>query len=104
MKIIKLLPLLLLVACYNQGIVFMPDFYLHDSETQSMTNEEGKEVLCSDDAFNEYASMHKDKIKELAEILKRARLPNNMEKNKGALIQYLENVYQKSNENKAPVF
>lgn len=100
----RFLLLLLLTACYNQGIVFYPDFYIHDSSVSSMTNEEGKIVYCSDDLFNEYASMHYTKIKELSEILKRAKLPREMEKEKKSLILNLEKVLMNTNKNMAPVF
>ena len=66
------LSLLLLGGC--NSIKFSPDFYVHDSATQTIISERGDVVSCNDPAFDRFASMHEEKIKELAALLKRAKL------------------------------
>lgn len=86
----RLVPLVLLTACYSQGIKFDPDFYAHDHATKSIISERGEQVFCSSADFDEYASISKEKIKELVDILKRARLPNGSEKHRQSMILKLE--------------
>lgn len=83
--------LLFLVGCtWGQPIYFNPDFYAHDYQSMAIINEENKQVKCSDEEFNQFASLSKAKIKELAEIIKRARLPKDKETTK--LIKQLEEI------------
>jgi hypothetical protein len=62
-------------SCGTTGILFDPDFFVFDTDKQGITNEDGFTVYYSDEQITDYACLHKDKIKELAEILKRARIP-----------------------------
>lgn len=86
----KFLPLVFLTACYSQGIKFDPDFYAHDHLSQSIISERGEQVYCSVEGFDQYASISKEKIKELVDILKRARLPNGSDKQRQSMIFKLE--------------
>lgn len=54
-----------------------------------MTDRNNKTVLCESEEFNQYASLSKEKIMELAELLKRARLPKDQESAREKLIKQL---------------
>ncbi len=54
---------------------FNPDFYVGDSHTSSIISERGDIIKCDDPRFEDFASMHMEKIKELKTLLIRARLP-----------------------------
>jgi len=57
------------------SIKFSPDFYKNSSREQAIVSERGDRIYCDDIRFDDFASMHKEKIKELARILKKAKLP-----------------------------
>jgi len=101
-----LLGLMLLISgCYSEGIKFDPKFHIHNSQIAGIVSENGHYISCNDQEFEDFASMPKEKIKELAEILKRARLPRDLEKRKDFLINLLEDVYKsKSKVNPGDVF
>jgi len=65
--------LFFLVAC--QGIKFDPNPYVSDYKNRGIVNRDGDFVSCAEPRFNDYACLSVEKLKELAEILKRARLP-----------------------------
>jgi len=72
--------LLLLASCqWGKPVNFNPDFYKASSYDFAIVNGENIHVKCDEPKFDEFACLHKDKIKELAEIIKRARLPKNQE-------------------------
>lgn len=89
-------------SCYSEGIKFDPQFHINSSRLIGIIAEDGHYVSCTDDDFNLYASMHKDKIKELSEILKRARLPRELEKRKQFLLNLLEDVQGKMGKDGIP--
>ena len=62
-------------SCSSRGIKWNPDLHKADSNSQSLVNERSEQVFCYEEKFDEFACLHKDKIKELADILTRARLP-----------------------------
>lgn len=62
-------------ASCKRGIEFDPDFRKGSHVEMAIVSEEGERVYCEDPAFDEYAAMHETKIMELAEILKKARMP-----------------------------
>jgi len=57
------------------GISWNPNFYKASSVAQSIKDKNENEVMCYDIKFDQFACLHQDKIKELAEILERARIP-----------------------------
>ena len=62
-------------GCVSPGIKFDPNFYVGDAENGQIVPREPFEVVsCFDVVFEEYACMHKDKIKELKTILKKGTL------------------------------
>ena len=90
----------LLILCFclmgasscSRGIVFNPDWHVGDSQLMAVVPEEGEPVMCEAPEFEKYACMHQDKVKELREILLRARLPKDeklmmLKKLDGALIR-----------------
>ena len=60
--------LTLLTSC-RQGIIFDPDFHVADHSLQGIVSERGEIIKCDDPRFDEYAAMHREKIKELKRIL-----------------------------------
>lgn len=64
------------VGC-RTGIRFDPDFYVGDMESGGIVSERGDIVLSSDPAFNEYACLHREKVKELKRILMGKRIGAN---------------------------
>lgn len=74
---IKLTALMIFSAasCGTTGIDFNPDFFVPNREAQSLENELGYKVPYDSEEMNDYACLHKNKIKELAELLRRARIP-----------------------------
>jgi len=71
---------LLFTSCVNPGISWSPDFYMADPEHNGIVNERGIFVDASSDQFAGYACLSQAKIKELAEILAKARMPNGQKK------------------------
>ncbi len=69
-----ILILSVLSAC-TTGINFNPDWHLGDSQQMAIVPEDGPIIMCESEHFDNYACMHKEKVKELKEILQRARLP-----------------------------
>ena len=66
---------------------------VHDSNLRGMGDRNGNVVLCEDPKFNDYASLSKDKIKELAVIIMQARLPKSMEPERKRILNDLKEVY-----------
>lgn len=65
----------LLSSC-TQGINFDPQWHIGDSKYGQIVPREPLNIVsCFDPEFDHYACMHEEKIKELREILIRARLP-----------------------------
>jgi hypothetical protein len=73
MKILLLLPLFFL-SCRG-GVSFNPDFYVGDHTSQTIVSERGEGIPTADPRFDEYACMHKEKIKELKALLIRLKVP-----------------------------
>lgn len=86
----------ILSGCQS-GISFSPDFHIHSSEIQAIISERNDIIYCNEEKFEEYASMHKEKIKELAEILRRARLPKEYEQTRRKILQELKSIEKRSN-------
>ncbi len=57
------------------GIEFDPDFHTVDVRSGGLVNERGEIVFFHEEAAEDFACMHQDKIIELSEILTRARRP-----------------------------
>ena len=88
---VLLTTLFAVVSCNSTGpITWNPDFYAHDYETQSIVDERGAEVFCNEINFNDYASLSKEKIKELIVILKKARMPKSLKSEKLKFIMRLQ--------------
>ena len=70
---------ILLVLCFSatcdRGIIWNPDFHVGDYRMQGITNERQETTFCYEEKFNKFACLIEDKIKELREILAKARLP-----------------------------
>jgi hypothetical protein len=79
-------------SCNTKQINWNPDFYIHDSKSQAIISEKNHIVYCEEVGFDEYASLSKEKIKELAEILRRAKLPRQLEEKRIKFIQELQKV------------
>lgn len=67
--------LLISITASCRGIRWNPDFYVGDYEVQGIRSERGELVYSNEIRFNEFGCLHKTKIKELSEILRRARMP-----------------------------
>ena len=63
------------VSSCQTGIKFNPDFHRATSAEQAIVDERGNRIYCDEAEFDNFAAMHKEKIKELAEILKKAKIP-----------------------------
>ena len=74
-------------SCGTEGINFDPKWYVPSVDAQYIINREGQAVYFSDRDIEQYACLSKDKIKELAEILSRARIPKEL---KAQLLQKLK--------------
>lgn len=70
-----LLLFILLAGCRTGRVSFNPDFYVGDHATGSIVSERGDTVSADDPAFDEFACMHKTKIKELSTLLIRLKIP-----------------------------
>ncbi len=57
------------------GIKFDPDWYVADHVQMDFMNEDGLIIGCDSPEIEQGAWMSKEKMKELAEILRRARIP-----------------------------
>lgn len=92
LKVLLILTTFFVSSCNTKQINWNPDFYIHDSKSQAIINEKNHIVYCEQVEFDEYASLSKEKIKELAEILRRARLPKQLEERRKLFIHKLEEV------------
>lgn len=70
------------------GITFNPDFHVGDPVQMAIVPEEGPIVRCEEERFSQFACMHREKVKELKEILQKARIPK---KEKLRLLKTLNN-------------
>lgn len=76
--LLVILTLSLLIGCNDDDwakIDYDPNFYRPDIEQQHLIDRNGVTVNFDQPAMNNFACLTKGKIKELAEILERARLP-----------------------------
>ena len=81
LKVLVILTTLSVVSCGGGAgtpIRFNPDFHRGDYAIEAIVNEGGKIVYCRDPLFNMYAAMHKEKIKERADILSKAVIPDSV--------------------------
>jgi hypothetical protein len=62
--------------CVSTGVKFDPNYHVGDSANGQIVPREPFPIIsCYDERFDEYACMHKDKVKELKELLAKAKLP-----------------------------
>ena len=77
--------LIILIAittgCQTRGIKWDPTFYIGDYENAAIVDKDGNVVYADEPAFNGYACLSEQKVQELAEILKKARMPRDLKKN-----------------------
>lgn len=71
LKLKSLMTFLILSASCGRTIKFNPDFYVGDSEHEYIINENGNIVMPHQKEFNDFACMHREKVKELKELLER---------------------------------
>lgn len=97
MNLIIFLSLSLIAGCtlWGKPINYDPHFYAHDYQSMSIVDRDNKTVKCNEEEFNQYASLSKDKIKELAAIIKAARLPDNYEPMREKILNELKAIYDK---------
>jgi len=74
----KYLMLLTMVSC--AGIKFDADWHVADYKNFGIVNERGEYIYADEEAFNSFACLHESKIRELKEILIRARMSRPMKK------------------------
>lgn len=68
------------LAC-RKSVYFNPDFFVTDFRVGGIVSERGEVILSSEPAFNEYACMHINKVKELRRLLYSVKLtPNQIQK------------------------
>ncbi len=67
------------VSC-GSSLKFDPNFYKGDHKNMLIKDRHGIEILCEEEKFSEFACMHKDKIKELAKLLRKVRMPKSLRK------------------------
>jgi hypothetical protein len=63
-----------------EKIKYDPKFYAANSKHQHIANRDGHKIKASSSRFDEFACLHKNKIKELVAILKAARIPKKYRK------------------------
>lgn len=89
-----------LASCSTTGIVFDPDahFFFKDSQEEIYIMGESGERIYHFEQWQEFALMHKDKWKELVELLKKSQVEREVKKNYSWLpyeeqVKIIENVY-----------
>ena len=87
----RLFLLVFLIGCQT-GVKFDPNFHIGDYLNQAIVDRNGSYVYSDEEKFNQYACMHETKVKELAEILKKARIPK---KSKFQMLKTLNIPFQK---------
>ena len=91
--LLRNVPLLLTLSFASScqtGIKWNPDFYAGDYQSESIVNEQGTQVFATEEKFNEFGCLHRDQIKELREILRRAKVPKEQYKPVSELIKRLK--------------
>ena len=73
------------------GINFDPDFALPNLKSEALIHEDGKKIPFQSREMLDYACMHKDKVRELAELLEGANLKDRSND--------VMNIYQRIREN-----
>lgn len=85
--------LVFLVGCtsvqWGKPVFFDPHLHSHDFQSISITDREGSVIKCNEESFNQYVSMSKSKLKELAKIISVARVPTEFKPQKEKLITEL---------------
>ena len=67
-------------SCSNTQIKWNPDWYVGDYVVRGIVNENNEIIYADQHTFNNYSCLSKEKFIELAEILRRARLPKDVKK------------------------
>lgn len=62
-------------SCGTRGITWDPNFYKTNSVKEAIIDRNNIHVYCNEPKFDDYACLSKEKIKELKEILIKARIP-----------------------------
>jgi len=71
-----IISLFLIASCKDyQNINFNPDFYIGSYEEQAIKNEYGKIVYANEIKFNEFSCLSKEKVLELSDLIKDAKIP-----------------------------
>lgn len=73
-KLLVCLMMFLNISC-EPGVKWNPDFYMGDHKQEAIVNEENKIIFANEPEFSKVACLREEKIMELAEILKKARVP-----------------------------
>ncbi len=73
--------IIITTACQTRGISWDPNFYIGDHQNAAIIDKNGNVVYADEPAFNGYACLSEQKVQELAEILKKARMPRDLKKN-----------------------
>lgn len=68
--------MILLGSSCDRGIKWNPDFYIGDHKQEAIVNEENKIIFANEPEFSKVACLTEEKIMELAEILRKARIPD----------------------------
>ena len=87
-----LLLILTIFASGCGGIKFNPDFYVGDYLNNAVVNEKGEFIFADTPAFNGMACLTEEKVKELREILIRARMPKEAKKKMYSTLSKLNRV------------
>ena len=99
MRIGKVVPVVLtmffVISCGTKPVNFNPDFWNSDYKNSQIISERGDTISCDSPAFNDFAAMSGDKIKELRDILDDAVVPKGLKWLKKKYIKQLNRVIKK---------
>ncbi len=100
-KVFKYGLLFCLISACRKPVYFNPDFYVADFRVGGIVSERGETILSNEPAFNEYACMHINKVKELRRLLYNVKLTPNQINNVNRQYQWVKNGREKFYLNKS---
>lgn len=78
-------------SCGSRGIKWDPDFYVGDSLSGGIVNEDNDFVSAYDERFNRFSCLSEAKVKELAEILTTKKAPKALKRETKRSLNQIEN-------------
>lgn len=90
--LVGLTTFLLLSSCELVDVKWRPNFYDHNYVKQEIIPAVGDVVSCKSPEFEEFVSLPRSDVRELALIIKEAKIPRDLQERLDEIVEELEKV------------